>query len=75
MQPSRGLVTKKIVPSILLLLAALAASAQVQTGLYSYGSFDSPGPDSIDRGSLNVHLSIPVVNKQGRGMPFQYQLV
>ena len=46
-----------------------------QTGLYTYGSFDTPGFDTVDRGSLNVHLSIPVVSKQGRGVAFQYQLV
>jgi hypothetical protein len=56
-------VLKKIVLSVLLVLAALPAAAQVQTGLYPYGSFDAPGADSIDRGSLNVHFSVPVVNK------------
>jgi hypothetical protein len=68
-------VIKNIVLSLLLGFSALSAAAQVQIGIYPYGSFDTPGPDSIDRGSLNVHFSIPVVDKQGRGVPFQYQLV
>jgi hypothetical protein len=68
-------VTKKIVLALLLGSAVLPSLGQTQTGLYPYGSFDSPGPDTIDRGSLNVHFSIPVVTKQGRGLPFQYQLV
>ena len=66
---------KKIVFSLSLLLSVLPLSAQVQSGLYPYGSFDNLGFDSIDRGSLNVHFSIPVVTKQGRGLGFQYQLV
>jgi RHS repeat-associated protein len=68
-------VHKKIVLSLLLAFSVLPVSAQVATGLYPYGSFDNLGVDSIDRGSLNVHFSIPVVNKQGRGLGFQYQLV
>jgi hypothetical protein len=68
-------VSKKIFFSLLLAFGVLPLSAQVQTGQYSYGSFDTPGIDTIDRGSLNVHFSIPVVTKQGRGLPFQYQLV
>ena len=47
----------------------------MQTGLYPYGSFDNVGFDTIDRGSLNVHFAIPVVNKAGRGLGFSYQLV
>ncbi len=49
-------------------------SAQVATGTYPYGSFDNVGADSINIGSLNVHLAIPVLNKPGRGMPFYYTL-
>ena len=56
-------------------LGVAPLAAQVQTGLYPYGSFDNVGFDSIDRGSLNVHFSIPVVSKPGRGLGFSYQLV
>ena len=38
-----------------------------------FGSFGG-GPDSVNLGSLNVHLDVPVVNKAGRGMPFTYTL-
>ena len=61
---------KKIVLCLLLAFSVSPLPAQVQTGIYPYGSFDNLGVDSIDRGSLNVHFSIPVVNKQGRGLPF-----
>jgi RHS repeat-associated protein len=64
--------------SIALLILALSSVARAQTvatGLYSFGSFDNPGFDSIDRGSLNVHFAIPIVSKAGRGLPFSYALV
>src|SRR5208337_520529 len=54
-------------------LAASPASAQVTTGLPPFGSF-SGGPDIVNNANLNVHLSIPVENKAGRGIPFSYNL-
>ncbi len=51
-----------------------AAQAQVATGMYPYGTFDSKGFDTINVGNLNVHLSIPILTKPGRGIPFSYRL-
>ena len=53
----------------LVLLGSLAATAQnaPATGLYTFGSFDSPGFDTINRGNLNAHFTIPIISKQGRG--------
>ena len=48
--------------------------AQVVTGTYPYGTFDVPGIDTINVGNLNVHMSLPVLQKTGRGMPFYYNL-
>lgn len=48
---------------------------RTDTGLYAFGSFDSKGFDTINLGNLNTHYEIPVVNKPGRGLPFQYSLV
>ena len=42
-------------------------------GAQTFGSF-SGGPDLINLGNLNVHLNIPVLHKQGRGIPFLYDL-
>lgn len=53
---------------------ALPGSAQVATGVYSNGSFDTLGLETINVGNLNLHLNIPVMNKNGRGLPFQYNL-
>jgi RHS repeat-associated protein len=57
-----------------LLLCACAAMGQVATGVYPYGTFDTPGIDTINVGNLNVHFSFPVLNKAGRGTPFYYNL-
>jgi hypothetical protein len=47
--------------------------AQSPTGTPPFGSF-SGGPDVVNNANLDVHLSIPVVNKAGRGLPFYYLL-
>ncbi|MGH9733520.1 MAG: RHS repeat-associated core domain-containing protein [Candidatus Acidiferrales bacterium] len=52
---------------------AFPVSAQVATGTPPFGSF-SGGPDIINNANLNVHLTIPVLHKSGRGMSFNYDL-
>ena len=56
-----------------LLLLAPNARGQVATGTPPYGSFTG-GPDVIDLANLNVRISIPVIQKAGRGMPFSYAI-
>lgn len=56
-----------------IVLVANAAVAQVMTGTPPYQSFGG-GPDVINLGNLNVHYSIPIVSRAGRGMPFSYAL-
>lgn len=58
---------------IALLFAALPASAQVKTGTPPFGSFGG-GPDVINLANLNVHWTIPVLHKPGRGTNFTYDL-
>lgn len=65
----------KIVFASILVLSAISVSGQVATGNYTYGTFDNHGFDSINVGNLNVHFSMPVLNKPGRGMSFYYNLV
>ena len=67
-------VLRKSFYALVLLLSASAAMAQVATGAYPYGTFDNLGIDSINDGNLNVHFSLPVLNKAGRGLPFYYNL-
>jgi len=63
-----------LVSALITGILCAAASAQVATGTYPYGTFDNPGIDSINVGNLNVHFAIPVLNKAGRGIPFTYTL-
>jgi RHS repeat-associated protein len=56
-------------------LFATIAQSQVATGTYQYGTFDTPGIDTINVANLNVHLSVPVLAKHGRGVDFKYNLV
>jgi RHS repeat-associated protein len=58
---------------LLVLMRCLPSAAQVATGTPPLGSFGG-GPDVINLGNLNAHLSVPVLNKGGRGMPFYYNL-
>jgi RHS repeat-associated protein len=67
-------------PSLILLImgmlfASLPAVAQTPpaTGTPAFGSFDG-GPDIINLGNLNAHLSVPVFHKPGRGTNFTYDL-
>ena len=50
------------------------ASAQVATGAQPYGSFGGGPFDTVNLGNLNVHFSVPVLHKAGRGLPFTYDL-
>src|SRR5258708_30231783 len=60
--------------AVLVLLAVpMTASAQVVVGIPPFQSFGG-GPDVINLGNLNVHYSIPVFSRAGRGMPFSYGL-
>src|ERR1700691_767211 len=46
---------------------------QVQTGTPPFGSYGG-GPDIINLANLNAHLTIPIVQKPGRGTNFTYYL-
>lgn len=56
------------------LLIPCLGFAQV-TGPYAFGPFDNYGFDSVNRGNLDVHFSIPIFSKPGRGgTSFHYAL-
>ncbi len=52
---------------------ATKSSAQVATGTPPFTSFGG-GPDVVNLADNNVQLTIPIVNKAGRGLPFGYAL-
>ena len=58
--------------AFVIMFSASAGVAQVATGTYPYGTFNNQGFDTINVGNLNVHFSVPVISKAGRGMPFTY---
>ncbi|HVP50449.1 MAG TPA: hypothetical protein VMT56_04420 [Candidatus Bathyarchaeia archaeon] len=58
---------------LLLTLTPSLLRAQVATGTPPFGSFGG-GPEVINLANLNAHISIPVIQKAGRGMPFSYVL-
>jgi RHS repeat-associated protein len=64
---------------ILFLLTVLVPTARIApaqgpaTGTPPFGSF-SGGPESINNANLNVHWTIPVLHKPGRGTDFTYDL-
>lgn len=71
---AQGLVIRCIT-AFALTSAWICASAQNPgTGSYKFSNLDSFGFDSINPGNLNVHFAIPIVQKTGRGLPFQYTL-
>jgi RHS repeat-associated protein len=58
---------------LLCLFVSPPTSAQAQPGTPPFGSFGG-GPDIINLGNLNGHLTIRVMNKPGRGANFTYDL-
>src|SRR5271156_842259 len=57
----------------LVLVYCLPSPAQVATRPPPFGSFGG-GPDVINLGNLNAHLTVPVLNKAGRGNSFAYNV-
>jgi hypothetical protein len=49
----------------LFLYSSMPCFAQVQTGTPPFASY-SGGPDIINLGNLNAHLTVPIVQKAGR---------
>jgi RHS repeat-associated protein len=58
----------------LVILGSVSSQAQQNaTGTQAFGSF-SGGPDIINLGNLDVNLVIPILQRQGRGIPFVFDL-
>src|SRR5579864_2116502 len=50
------------------------AQGMVATGTPAFSSAGGGPFDSVNLGNLNVHFSVPVLHKSGRGVPFDYDL-
>ena len=57
-----------------IILASISGSAQVSTGTPAFGSFGGGPFDTVNQGNLNVHFTVPILHKAGRGVPFTYDL-
>ncbi len=60
--------------SIALVAAARGQLSQVATGTPAFNSYAGGTFDTVNLGNLNVHFSVPVFHKAGRGMPFGFDL-
>ena len=67
-------ILRKISSLLVLVFCASTLWSQVATGTYPHGTFDKKGFDTINVGNLNVHFTIPVLHKAGRGVPFNFDL-
>lgn len=56
-----------------LLVCLHGASAQVATGFPPFASF-SGGPDIVNLANGNVHITVPIFSRAGRGTPYSYSL-
>src|SRR5579871_295346 len=65
---------RSLILFIFLFVANLSFGQTPVTGTPEFNSFGGGPFDVINLGNLNMHFSIPVVNKTGRGIPFNYNL-
>lgn len=59
---------------IVLLIFVRPATGQVPTGTPPFGSFGGGPFDIVNLGNLNVHSTIPIIQKAGRGSSYSYSL-
>src|SRR5882762_5965848 len=64
---------RAVLSLLVCLLCAHISFGQVATGSPPFASF-SGGPDIVDNANGNVHITIPIFSRSGRGNPFSYAL-
>src|ERR1700676_4083501 len=60
--------------SVVLVLVSASSGQGPAIGTPPFGSFGGGPFDTINLGNLNVHFTVPILHKAGRGMPFVYDL-
>ncbi len=67
---------RKLILAIMIALTfcALAPAQAPGTGAYPFSSLDNRGFDQVNLGNLNTRFSIGIVNRKGRGLPFNYAI-
>ena len=61
--------------AVTLLASVSRGGAQVAQGQSHFGSYGGGPFDVVNLGSLNASFKIPIVHKNGRGLPFVYDLI
>jgi len=61
--------------AVALIVLAIPSASQVATGKSDFGSYGGGPFDVVDLGNLNTSFTIPIVHKNGRGLPFIYDLI
>lgn len=67
-------ITIAILLSLAQISFAQVKTLKVSTGTPQFSSMGGGPFDAVNLGNLNVHFSIPVLHKAGRGIPFTYDL-
>jgi len=62
-----------VLPLLVSLICVRISLGQVATGFPPFASF-SGGPDIVNNANGNVHITIPVFSRPGRGISFSYAL-
>lgn len=57
-----------------LLVVGTGLAQDTGEGAYAYASLDNRGFDAVNLGNLNTRFNVPLVNRQGRGLPFNYSI-
>jgi RHS repeat-associated protein len=61
------------VVGVVILTGLFCQAQQNATGRQAFGSF-AGGPETINLGNLDVNLVVPILHRQGRGIPFVFDL-
>ncbi len=65
----------RVLCTLLVLLSFVPYSlSQIAIGILPFNSYGGGPFDTVNLGNLNVHFSVPVLHKAGRGTPFAYDL-
>ena len=67
-------ITRALTILFISILLAGFSFGQVAIGTPPFATISGGSFDSVDLGNLNVHFSVPIVHKAGRGTPFDYQM-
>ncbi len=66
---------KYLLAALAMLTMCVSMLAQTPgTGAYPFASFDIRGFDQINLGNNNIRFNIPIVNRAGRGLGFNYAI-